>query len=264
MTGPAATTVRASTASAAAAATGRVDGMAMRWLTREWQSGALPADERETRWRTYLEHRDNTAIHLPPALHRLAAAGIDGSLTLHRAIPDWWALEPGKAFTLAVLTGDDTHDASGVPQRIVLQYGGNLEVSGGSADLDRWLSDPDARLLYDEIEVLPGRRFEQRFLLAPEGELTVRFDNVLLVSAPTTEAEREALIGRRVGDLGTATVSPASTSGDLAGAAAPTAVPAPDPVEGAPAPVPATTSSVPRRSLRDLLFGWLPGVRGKA
>jgi hypothetical protein len=241
--------------------------MAMRWLTREWQSGALPADEHESRWRTYLEHRDNTAIHLPPALHRLAAAGVDGALTLHQAIPDWWALEPGKAFTLAVISGDDTHDVDGVPQRIVLQYGGNLEVSGDAADLDRWLSDPNARLLYDEIEVLPGRRFEQRFLLAPEGELTVRFDNVLLVSAPTTATEREILIGRRAGEHGTKTeaaVPSDAAPAPTAGSAAPTAVPAPDPVEGAPAPVPATNSSAPRRSLRDLLFGWLPGVRGKA
>lgn len=236
MTGPAATDPAA--AGRAAAPAGKVDGMAMRWLTREWQSGALPADERETRWASYLEHRDATAIHLPPALHRLAAADVDGALTLHRAVPDWWAIEPGKAFTLAVITGDDGHDAEGVPQRIVLQYGGHLELSASAADLDRWLSDPAARLLYDEIEVLPGRRFEQRFLLAPDGEVAVRFDNVLLLSAPTTVADRDALLARR--------------AGDAAASAA-----------GAPAPVPATTSATANRSLRDVLLGWLPGVRNK-
>lgn len=229
--------------------------MGMRWLTRDWQSGTLPDAEQTTRWASYLEHRDATAIHLPPALHRLAAAGVDGALTLHRAVPDWWALEPGKALTLAVVTGDDTHDPHGSPQRIVLQYGGNLEVSGDPADLDRWLSAPDARLLYDEIEVLPGRRYEQRFLLAPEGELTVRFDNVLLLSAPTTLAERDALLERRAG----------------AGAATPAT-----PVDGATdefrpdsGPIgpdsgrnPAA-SPIARRSLRELLLGWVPGVRGK-
>lgn len=237
MTGPAATTGTGPSSSLAAAPAGKVQGM--RWLTREWQSGSLPDDEHATRWTAYLEHRDATAIHLPPALHRLAAAGVDGALTLHRAIPDWWAFEPGKAFTLSVITGDDDHDANGVPQRIVLQYAGNLELSDNPADLDRWLSDPAARLLYDEIEVLPGRRFEQRFLLAPGGELTVRFDNVFLLSAPTTTAERDALLARRARDTTASAVSVG------------------------PAPVPATPSVASKRSVRDLLLGWVPGVRAK-
>lgn len=220
----------------------------MRWLTREWQAGELPAGERESRWQTYLDHRDATAIHLPPALHRLAAVDVEGALTLHRAVPEWWSLEPGKAFTLAVFTGDDGHAPEAGPQRLVLQYLGHLEVTGATAgDIDAWLSDPAARLLYDEIEVLPGRRFEQRFLLAPHGELTVRFDNVLLVSAPTTVADRDALLARR----STGSSSPAST--------------VTDPPEGTPAPVPARVTpngSGGKRSLRDALLSWLPGVRG--
>lgn len=260
MTRPGVTTVEAASPAVpptpAAGSAGTVDGMAMRWLTREWQSGALPDAEQETRWQTYLEHRDTTAIHLPPALHRLAAVGIDGALTLHQAIPDWWALEPEKAFTLAVIA-DDAQDPSGPPQRITLQYAGNLEVSGDAAELDLWLTAPDARLLYDEIEVLPGRRFEQRFLLQPEGELSVRFDNVLVLSAPATSGDRDALIARRAPSNGSepATPSPAAAA----------AVPSPgaDPIEGAPAPVPATAPAPAKRSLRDLLLGWLPGVRAK-
>lgn len=265
----------------------------MRWLTREWQAGALPQAERESRWQIYLEHRDTTAIHLPPALHRLAAVNVDGALTLHQAVPDWWTYEPGKAFTLSVITGDPGLD----PQRIVLQYLGHLEVTGAEpADIDRWLSRPDARLLYDEIEVLPGRRFEQRFLLAPDGELTVRFDSVLLVSAPATAAERASLLERKGGGSrnggapeapSTPVTEPVTASAPLAtseavatpeaaAAAEPVTAPASSPPqsaaestpddlpEGSPAPLPATTEPTParKRSLREALLSWLPGVRG--
>lgn len=241
--------------------------MAMRWLTREWQTGALPEAEHATRWQAYLEHRDATAIHLPPALHRLAVVGVDAALTLREAIPDWWAVERGKAFTLAVVTGEDG-DTGGQPQRIVLQYGGNLELSGDAAAIDAWLSAPGARLLYDEIEVLPGRRFEQRFLLAPDGELTVRFDNVLLLSAPTTADARRALLARGNGAGALAGASsphetqPPGTGAEAEPSPVPTSAPqAVDRPEGAPSPVPAHVAAG-RQSLRELLFGWLPGVRG--
>ena len=261
----------------------------MRWLTREWQSGALPAGEREARWQTYLEHRDATSIHLPVALHRLAAVDVDGSLTLHQGVPDWWALEDGKALTLSVITGDDGHAPDAGPQRIVLQYVGNLELDGADASqLDDWLGVPGSRLLYDEIEVLPGRRFEQRFLLAPDGELTVRFDNVLLVSAPTDVATRDALVSSRATTPQAAPEAApepplkpfappqpfAPRKPEPTAAPAAPAEPAPtaeisDPPEGAPAPVPVHTTDVApapatngKRTLRDTLLSWLPGVRG--
>ncbi len=236
----------------------------MRWLTREWQSGGLPDSERASRWQTYLEHRDATAIHLPPALHRLAAVEVDGALTLHQAVPDWWSVEPEKAFTLSVITGDDDHDPGEAPQRVVLQYIGNLELDGATADdVDAWLSQPDARLLYDEIEVLPGRRFEQRFLLAPDGELTVRFDSVLLVTAPADDSTRAELLARR--SAASADGAPPTASSTASGAGSGPAAVA-DPPEGTPAPVPAVTSSngdgPGKRSLRETLLSWLPGVRG--
>lgn len=268
--------------------------MAMRWLTREWQSGALPGGERESRWQTYLEHRDATAIHLPPALHRLAAVNVDGALTLHQAVPDWWAFETGKALTLSVITGDDGHAPELGPQRVVLQYIGNLElVDATAADLDTWLARPDARLLYDEIEVLPGRRFEQRFLLAPDGEVTVRFDNVVLLSAPTAADVREALVESRqrtdTPQVDAPAPTPVATPAPVPVAeSAPAAPPAPaaesaspvpqdptdvvpDPPEGAPAAVPDSTAGTDvaespeggKRTLRETLLGWLPGVRGR-
>ncbi len=262
----------------------------MRWLTREWQSGALPGGERESRWQTYLEHRDATAIHLPPALHRLAAVNVDGALTLHKAVPDWWAFEPDKALTLSVITGDDGHAPDVGPLRVVLQYVGNLElVDATAADLDTWLGRPDARLLYDEIEVLPGRRFEQRFLLAPGGEVTIRFDNVVLLSAPTAAGVRDALLASRqaagaapvnapAGSSAPAPVAEASPATAEAAAveSSPPAAPdatevVPDPPEGAPAAVPAATTGTDvaeapdggKRTLRETLLGWLPGVRGR-
>jgi len=52
-------------------------------------SGALPEGERTTRWQTYLDHRDATAIHLPPAQianGQVIVAELDGKVAGFAAV----------------------------------------------------------------------------------------------------------------------------------------------------------------------------------
>lgn len=222
--------------------------MAMRWLTREWQSGLLPEAERRARWFAYLNHRDATAIHLPPGLHRLAAAGVDHAITLHAAVPDWWAIEDD-TFTLEAVCGNP--DAG--YQRVLFQYRGDLEVLEADGDtIDGWLGTTGAEVLYDELEVLAQRRFEHRFLLGPDGMFALRFSDVTVVSARAEAGVRDALLARRAEGGAILTDDPAPAIADM---------PIGEPTIAAPTPGTAVTVGAPRRSLREAIIGWWGGLR---
>lgn len=225
--------------------------MAMRWLTREWQSGSLPEAERRARWFAYLNHRDATAIHLPPGLHRLAAATSDQAITLHAAVPDWWVIEDD-TFTMEAVCGNP--DAG--YQRVLLQYRGDLELlEADRAAVDGWLSATGAELLYDELEVLAQRRFEHRFLLGPDGQFGIRFSDVTVVSATAEASVRDALLARR------ASAGSVLVDDELPAIAD---MPIGEPTTAAPTPSGAVTVAAQRRSLREAIVGWFGGLRRTA
>jgi hypothetical protein len=108
-----------------------------------------------------------------------------GYVSLHDGRVEWWVLDATRSLTLQVICGD--------PQigyrRLVIQYRGHVDVFGASeSDVAGWLDDAETELLHTEVDIADDNRFEHRFLLWPQGEFGVRFEDVVVVSASASSS----------------------------------------------------------------------------
>jgi hypothetical protein len=158
--------------------------LVMKWLTRDWQGFGreLTEAEVEALEAGYRAHIEAVRPRLPAALRLFAGEQDDlGWVSLHDGVVEWWVLDRPRSLTLQLFCGDGRIGY----RRIVLQYRGRVELIGADErDLARWLDDPHTEFLYNEIDILDDRRFEHRHLLWPQGEFGVRFEDVVVVSAP--------------------------------------------------------------------------------
>jgi hypothetical protein len=156
----------------------------MKWFTREWHSGGLSDDEVDALQAGYWSHVDAVRSRLPGALQLFAGQPDEiGRADLHDGRVEWWALDRSRSFTLQVICGWVQIGY----RRLVIQYRGRVELFGASeSDVAGWLDDAETELLYDEVDIAADNRFEHRFLLWPRGEFGVRFEDAVVVSAPSS------------------------------------------------------------------------------
>ncbi len=156
----------------------------MKWFTTEWAGGELSEDEDEARRTDYLSHVQAMLPRLPEALRPFTGEPDEmGHVTLHDGRVEWWPLDEARSFTVQVICG---YLQIGY-RRLIIQYRGQVEIFGASeSDVAGWLNDAETEFRYDEVDVASDGRFEHRFLLWPRGEFGVRFEDVVLVSAPTS------------------------------------------------------------------------------
>jgi hypothetical protein len=166
----------------------------MKWFTRQWHSGGLSDDEVQARRAGYWSHVDVVRSRLPDALQLFAGQPDEiGRASLHDGRVEWWALDGARSFTLQVICGWVQIGY----RRLVIQYRGHVELFGASeSDIAGWLDDAETELLYDEVDIAADNRFEHRLLLWPRGEFGVRFEDAVVVSAPSSW-ETKVLVWRR-------------------------------------------------------------------
>jgi hypothetical protein len=138
----------------------------MKYLTRDWYEGGHDDDV----YFAYRRYLTGISERLPAPVLALALSDLHDARFLDIA-------HDPQARTLAVrlrigfrrIGYADLH----------LRYSGVLlDASGGEpAEL---LANPKTEVIYHEVDVTDGARFEHRLLLAPQGQLTIGFDAVEL------------------------------------------------------------------------------------
>jgi hypothetical protein len=151
--------------------------MVMKWMTRQRYGGELSEDEEAAVLAGYRAHMTSVLPRLPETLHIFAGQpDAMGYVSLHDGRIEWWAFDDDRSFTLQVICG-------WLPigyRRLVIQYRGHVELFGASeSDVAGWLDDAKTEFLDDEVDVAPDNRFEHRFLLWPQGEFGVRFEDAV-------------------------------------------------------------------------------------
>ena len=170
--------------------------MVMRWLTRQWLHGALTEAETDARLDQCRSHHEALLPRLPPGLRLLLGEQDElGYITLHDGAVEWWASDGSRSLTLELVCGNEQVHY----RRVLIQYRGRVELVGADEhDLRRWLNDLHTEFLYDEVDVLSDGRFEHRHLLSNDEEFGVRFEDIVVVSAPlSVSALREYWRRRR-------------------------------------------------------------------
>jgi hypothetical protein len=148
----------------------------VKWFTREWASGQLSDEEWERRRQEYSDHLNAIGHQLANGAEELIA-----SLNLHDAqiLSDSAA---GTSFYLRVVAGDLQRGY----ERISLLYENalvNRRISTSSGDTA-------SEIVEDEVDLGPGDLFEHRLLLAPDGELAIQFQRLLVEREPASASER--------------------------------------------------------------------------
>lgn len=151
----------------------------MRFLTAEWATGGLSDEEWDRRWLAFQEHQ-RTVLPLLGA----GAEHLVQDVNLHDAVPkDCMVDEP--TVELRFVAGDLRRGY----EFVHISYS-EAHVSGATvADVRRWLADPSAEILYDEVDVEEGR-FVHRYLVHPGREFDVRFSGVEVRRLPAQPSDR--------------------------------------------------------------------------
>lgn len=151
----------------------------MRFLTADWATGGLSEEEWETRWLDFQEHQRTVLPLLSAGAEQLVQ-----DVNLHDAVPKNCTVDE-PTIMLQFVAGDLQRGYEFVD----LTYS-EARVSGATvADVRRWLTDPSAEVLYDEVDLEEGR-FVHRYLVNPGREFDVRFSGVELRRLPAQPSNR--------------------------------------------------------------------------
>jgi hypothetical protein len=152
----------------------------MKWLTRQWARGEMPADQAadaELTLRSALEDLNNNA----PAPVISLATGDSDELNLSDAHS--LALTSNAANQQATLSLGIGNQTAGY--RVLDLLFGNARVSADPSDVSSWLTH-ESEVWYWEVERAPAA-YELRLLVWPRGELAITFESLRHQSVRTAE-----------------------------------------------------------------------------
>jgi hypothetical protein len=139
----------------------------MRFLNRKWAEGGYDDFTRELYWQVYLRHLESIADDLPRNARALAALSQG-----HRFVGGKVAatkLDREKASFQVVVRMDTISGEAFL----------DIEYRGIDAEtIDEHALDEVDYLLTDEFDLAPNEMFEHRFLLSPEGEFAIQFNEM--------------------------------------------------------------------------------------
>ena len=146
----------------------------MRYFTRAWCTGEYADAEAMTVVAAYAHHLDGITPRLPPDLRALSRVSLhDGRF---RAV----AFDPS-ARHLALLLRCGDHQRGYFDLSLI--YDDVILLDEAPHGLAALVNDPQAEILYDEVNLLDQDRFEHRLLLWPAGEVTIQFAGLTLTRA---------------------------------------------------------------------------------
>ena len=146
---------------------GTLLNVSMKWLTREWASGALDDSEWDARWREYQSHCTAVLPRLSDGAERLVQ-----EVALHDAQIHSFEYRAHDALVVRALVGDLQVGYEFVELNFV---DAELRLEpGATIDSLRFL-DTETEILHDEVDVEADGRFVHRVLLWPQGEYEVVF-----------------------------------------------------------------------------------------
>lgn len=146
---------------------GTLLNVSMKWLTREWASGAFDDSEWDSQWREYQLHCTAVLPRLRDGAERLVHG-----INLHDGQIQSFEYRPDGALAVRVLVGDlqvgyEFVELSFVDAELRIEHGATIDSLR--------FQDAETEILYDEVDVEADGRFVHRVLLWPQGEYEVVF-----------------------------------------------------------------------------------------
>jgi hypothetical protein len=159
----------------------------MRWFTRAWHRGDLgDAYDYEGLVRAYWAHIDMLLPTASPSIRELA------HLNLHDARFEEVIIDvQSRSIKIRLIGGDRQHGYCA----LALVYRGAVLDGMATSEVKYLVERPRTEILYDEIDTVDSGRYEQRFLIWPEGEFAIRFEDVGLSRVTTTARRYAGAIG---------------------------------------------------------------------
>ena len=160
----------------------------MRWFTRAWHRGDLgDAYDYEAVVDAYWVHVQGILPLVPPSIRELA------HLSLHDARFEEVTVAPQRrTIRLRLIGGDVEHGYSSLD----LIYRGAVLEGMETNRFKHMVERPRTEILYDEIDTQGTGQFEHRFLIWPEGEFTIRFEDVELTRTGVSARHYSDAVGR--------------------------------------------------------------------
>lgn len=152
---------------------------AVRYLTRDWASGALSEAEWAERWEAFEDHRRSVAPTLDHGAEHLV---ID--INLHDAVAKACTIDGG-SLAIRFVAGDLQRGY----EFVELTYLGATIRGASAEDIHAWLTAPETEVWYDEVD-RRGERYIHRYLLHPDGEFDLEFSRLQVNREPAQPDDR--------------------------------------------------------------------------
>lgn len=141
----------------------------MRFLNRKWAEGGYEEQTTWLYWEVYLRHLESIAPDLPRNARALAAMTQGRNLVGNQVAAT--KLDREKA-SFHIVVRLNTIDGEAYL---------DIEYRGVDVDsIDEHAFDKVDYLLTDEFDMAPNEMFEHRYLLSPEGEFAIQFNELEL------------------------------------------------------------------------------------